>query len=158
MSHSTFSITLTNLSLNLTTKSTTYIRNPNTHCLWSNKYPFQSRKFLMRLPLFTTSIGDLCHVRTSELISGANWGTVSCVMRFLPTGHSEQTMILHLSGSGKYTTVLCFSITGGVARVPAPSRTWSLHGFMEWSLMSCVITGLRCVFHFGTSEVKCISL
>ena len=46
-----------------------------------------------------------------------------CLMRFLPEGRSEQTMILHLWESGKYTTVFCFSITGGEARVPAPSCT-----------------------------------
>ena len=42
MSHWTFSITPTNLSLNLTTKSTISIRNPTTHRLQSNKYLLQS--------------------------------------------------------------------------------------------------------------------
>ena len=78
-----------------------------------------------------TSGGDLCHVETSKLICEANRWTVSCVMRFLRFFRSEQTMILHLCGSGEYTTVLCFSIRGGDARVSALSRTWSMEGFLE---------------------------
>ena len=61
-----------------------------------------------------TSGGDLCHVGTSKLICEANRWIVSCVMRFLRFFRSEQTMILHLCGSGEYTTVLCFSIRGGM--------------------------------------------
>ena len=60
-------------------------------------------------------------------------------------------MILHLHGSGKYTTVLCFSIRGGDARVPAPSHTCGVEGFLERSLLCWVIMGLECVFHFGAS-------
>ena len=74
--------------------------------------------------------------------------------QFLPEGRSEQTMILHLCGSGKYATVLCFNIREGNARVPAASRTWGVEGFLERSLMCCLITGLGCVYHFGTSEIK----
>ena len=39
--------------------------------------------------------------------------------------------------------VLCFSIGGGDARVPTPSRTWGVEGF----------SGLGCIFHFGKSEI-----
>ena len=53
---------------------------------------------------------DFRHVGTSKLICDANRWTGSCVMRFLPKGRSEYTMILHLCGGRKYTTVLCFSI------------------------------------------------
>ena len=69
-----------------------------------------------------------------------------------PEGRSEQTIILHWCGSGKYTTVLCFSTRGNDARVPAPSWTWGVEGFLERSLMCWVIVGLGCVFHFGISE------
>ena len=65
-----------------------------------------------------TSGGHLCHFRTSKLICEANRWTGSCVMRFLRKGRSEQTMILHLCGGGKYTAVLSFR--GDDARVPAP--------------------------------------
>ena len=75
-------------------------------------------------------------------------------MRFLPEGRSEQTIILNLCGSGKYTTALCFSIGESDARVPAPSRTWGSERFLERSLVCWVITGLGYVFHFGTSEMK----
>ena len=57
--------------------------------------------------------GDLCHVGLSKLICETNRWTGACVMPFLPEGRSEQTMILHLCGSGKYTTVLCFSTVQG---------------------------------------------
>ena len=46
----------------------------------------------------------------------------------------------------QYTTVLCFSIRGGDARISAPSRTWSVEECLEWSLMCLVITELRFVF------------
>ena len=36
---------------------------------------------------------------------------------------------------GKYTTVLCFGIGGGDARVPAPFHTWDVEGF--WSVLWC---------------------
>ena len=101
-----------------------------------------------------TSGGNLCHAGTSKLICETNRWSGSCVVRFLPEGSSEQTMILHLSESGKYTRVLCFSIRGGHARVPAPSLTLDVECFMERSLMCWVISGLGFVFHFGTSEVK----
>ena len=94
------------------------------------------------------------NVWPSKLIFEINRWTGPCVMRFLSEGCSEHTMILHLCGSGKYTTVLCFSIRGGDASVPAPSRTWDVEGFLERSLMCWVITRLGCVFHFGTSEIK----
>ena len=78
-------------------------------------------------------------------------------MRFLPEGYSEQTVILHLGGSGKYTTVLCFSISGSDARVPAQSHIWGVEVFLEHSLMCQVITGLGCVSHLvqmRLSDVK----
>ena len=70
-----------------------------------------------------TSGGDLCHVGTSKLICEKTRWTGPCVMRFLPEGRSEQTIILHWCGSGKYATVSCFTTGGGDARVPAPSHT-----------------------------------
>ena len=57
-----------------------------------------------------TFSGDLCYVENSKLFCEANRWTSSCMMRFLPKVRSKQTMILHLCGSEKYTTVLCFSI------------------------------------------------
>ena len=99
-----------------------------------------------------TSGGDVYHVGTSKLICETNWGTGPCVMRFLAEGYSEHTMILHLCGSEKYTSVFCFSVGGGDARVPAPSRTWGVEGFLERSLC-WVITGLGCVSHFGANEI-----
>ena len=104
-----------------------------------------------------TSGGELCHMGTSKLICEANRWTGSCVMQFSPKGCSKQTMILHLCGSAKYTTVLCFNIRGGDARVPATSRTWGAEGFLERSLMCWDITGLKCVFtlvHVRLSDVK----
>ena len=67
-------------------------------------------------------------------------------MRFLMEGRFEQTMVLHLCGSGKYTTVLCFSIIGDDIRIPAPSCNWGVDGFLERPLMCWVNTGLGCVF------------
>ena len=61
--------------------------------------------------------GNLCHIRTSKLICEANRWIGSCVMRFLPEARSEQTVMLHLCGRAKYTTVLCFRIRGGDAMV-----------------------------------------
>ena len=52
-------------------------------------------------------------------------------MRFLSEGRSEETMIHYYCGSGKYTTLLCFSIRGVNFRVPAPSRTWGVQGFSD---------------------------
>ena len=69
-----------------------------------------------------TSGGDLYHVGSSKLICETNRWTGPFVMRFLPEGHSEQTMILHLCGSGKYTAVLYFRIRGSDDRVPASSH------------------------------------
>ena len=100
-----------------------------------------------------TSGGDLYHVGPSKLICETNWWTGPCVMQFLREGYSEQTMILNLCRSGKYTSVLCFSIRGGDTRVPAPSPTWGVNGFLERSLMCWVIIGLGCVSHFGTNEI-----
>ena len=100
-----------------------------------------------------TSGGELYHVETSKLICETNRWTGPCVMRFLPEGYSEQTMILHFCGSAKYILVLCFSIRGGDARVPAPSRTSGVEGFLERSLICWVITELECVSHFGTNEI-----
>ena len=54
---------------------------------------------------------------------------------------SEQTIMLHLCGSEKYATVLCFSLRGGDARVPAPSPIWGVERFLERSLMCWVMTG-----------------
>ena len=64
-----------------------------------------------------TSGGELCHVGTSKLICETNGWTGPCVMQFYPEGRSEQAIILHLCGGGKYTAVLCFSIGGGGARL-----------------------------------------
>ena len=78
-------------------------------------------------------------------------------MWFLPKGHSEQTMILHLCGSGKYAPVLCFNMRGGEVRVTAPSGTWAVDSFLERSMISCIITGLGYVFTLVQarfSEVK----
>ena len=86
-----------------------------------------------------TSGGDLCQVGTSKLIWETNRWTGPSFMRFLPEGPSEQTMILHLRGIGKYTTVLFFRIRGGDPRVPAQSRTWGVEGFLERSLFSDVL-------------------
>ena len=94
-----------------------------------------------------TSGGDLCHVGTSKLISETNQWTGPCVI-----GCSE-TMIHHWCGSGKYTTVLCFGIGGGDARVPAPFHTLGCGGFLERSLMCWVIAGLGCVFPSGTGKI-----
>ena len=49
-----------------------------------------------------TSGGNLCHMGTNKLICETNQWTGSYVMRFLPEGRSEETMILHLCGSEKY--------------------------------------------------------
>ena len=96
-----------------------------------------------------TFSGDLCHVGTSKLICKAN-RYFSCVMRFLPKGRSLYFICVGVEN----ILVLCSSIRGDYARVPAPSRPWGVEGFLERSLMCWVITGLGCVFHFGTSEVK----
>ena len=101
-----------------------------------------------------TSFGDLCHIGPSKLICETNRWTGTCVMRFLPEEDSEQTMILHLSGSGKYTTDLCFSIAGGDARVSVLSLTWGVEGFLQRSLMCWVIARLGWVSGFGTNEIK----
>ena len=101
-----------------------------------------------------TSGGDSCHVGTSKLICETNRWTGPFVMRFLLEGRSEETTMLHLSGSGKYTTVLYFSIREGDTRFPAPSRTWDVEGFLERCVMCWFITWLGCVFHFGASEIK----
>ena len=101
-----------------------------------------------------TSGGGLCHVGTSKLICETNRWTGPCVMRFLLEGRSELTMIPHLCGSRKYITVLCFSIRGGDARVPAPSCSWGVDGFVERSLMCWVLARFGYVFHFETSEIK----
>ena len=63
-------------------------------------------------------------------------------MRFLPEDYSKQTLIFHLCGSGKYTSVLCFIIRAGDARVPDPCRTWGVEGVLELSVMYWDITGL----------------
>ena len=78
-----------------------------------------------------------CHAGTSKSNCETNRWTGPCAMRFSPQGHSEQTIILHLCGSGKYTTVLYFSIRGDDARVPVPSRTWDVERFPGCSLMCC---------------------
>ena len=53
------------------------------------------------------------------------------MIQFLPEGRSE-TMLHDWCGSGKSTTVFCFGIGGGDARVPAPFHTWSAGVF--WSV------------------------
>ena len=85
-----------------------------------------------------TSGGGLCYVGTSKLICEANRWTGSCVMRFLPKRCSEQTVILDLCGSGKYTTALRFRIRGGDETV---SDVLGHHR-------------VGVCFHFGTTEVK----
>ena len=70
-----------------------------------------------------TSDGDLYHVGPSKLICETKWWTGPYVMRYLAEGYSEHTMILHLCGSGKNTSVLCFSIGGCDTGVASPSRT-----------------------------------
>ena len=82
-----------------------------------------------------TSGGDLCHIGTTKLIYEANRWTGFCLIRFLPEGRSEQTMILHLSGSAKYTTVLMSVFPGNVSA-----------GLGHHRVGVC--------FHFGASEVK----
>ena len=62
------------------------------------------------------SAGDLYHVGPSKLICETNQWAGPCLMQVLAEGYSEHTMILHLCGSGKCTSVLCFSIRGGDAR------------------------------------------
>ena len=105
--------------------------------------------------MFTNNLRwEICHVETSKLICEANLWTGFCMIKFLLKSRSERTMVLHLCGSGRYTTVLCFSIIGGDARVSAPSRSWGVEGFLERSLMWWLIIGLGLVFHIGTSEVK----
>ena len=86
------------------------------------------------------------HVGTRKLICEANQCTGTCLMQFLSKGCSKQTMILHLRGSSKYTTALCFSIRGGDARVSTPSCTCSVEAFLEWHLMCWVNIWLECVF------------
>ena len=86
---------------------------------WSDIEGFRKLRCLCNV--FTISMtydGDFCKVGPSKLICETNWWTAPCVMRFLLEDRSEQTMILRLCGSGKYTTVLCFDIRGGDARVP----------------------------------------
>ena len=84
--------------------------------------------FHARVALQMASGGDLCHIGTGKLICEADRWTRSCAMWFLPEGPSEQTVILHLCGRAKYTSVLCFSIRGGDAHSvhwgnPSPSKT-----------------------------------
>ena len=102
--------------------------------------------FYTRVCLQMTFGMDLCHIGTSKLICVANRWTGSCAMMFLTEGHSKQTMTLNLWGRVKYITVLCFSIRGSDARVPAPSHTSVMEGFLEGSLLCWVITGWECVF------------
>ena len=75
-------------------------------------------------------------------------------MQFLLEGRSE-TMLHHWCSNGKYTTVLCFGVGGGDARVPALFHTLGCGGFLECSLMRGVIARLGCVFHSGTGEITC---
>ena len=99
-----------------------------------------------------TSGGDLYDIGPSKLICETNWWTGLCVMRFLPEGYSDRLWYFICVEVG-YTSVLCFSMRGGDARVPVSSRTWGVEGFLELSLMCWVITGLGCVSHFGTNEI-----
>ena len=48
---------------------------------------------------------------------------------------------------------MCFSIGGGDARAPPPFDTLGCGGFLERSLMCCVIAGLECAFDSGTDEI-----
>ena len=61
--------------------------------------------FHTRLCSQMTSGGNLCHIGTSKFICEANQWTGFCVMWFLPRGCFEQTMILNLCGSVKYTSL-----------------------------------------------------
>ena len=101
--------------------------------------------------------GDLCHIGTIKLICEASRWTSSCVMRFLPKGCSKQTMLLHLCGNAKYITTLCFSIGEGDAKVPTPSCSWGMEGFLERPLMCRVITRLGCVFTLQAQLHPCHS-
>ena len=82
-----------------------------------------------------TSGGDVCNIGTSELIYEANRCTGFCVIRFLPACLSEETMIIYLYGSAKYTTVLMSVFPGKVST-----------GLGHHRVGVC--------FHFATSEVK----
>ena len=82
-----------------------------------------------------TSGGDVCNIGTSELIYEANRFTGFCVIRFLPACRSEETMIIYLYGSAKYTTVLMSVFPGKVST-----------GLGHHRVGVC--------FHFATSEVK----
>ena len=56
------------------------------------------------------------------------------MVQFLLEGRSE-TMLHDWCGNGKYTTVICFDIGGGDARVPTTFDTLGCGGFLESSLM-----------------------
>ena len=56
------------------------------------------------------------------------------MVQFLLEGHSE-IMLHDWCGKGKYTTVLCFDIGGGDARIPTTFDTLGCGGFLERSLM-----------------------
>ena len=73
--------------------------------------------FHTKVCLQMTSGVDLCHIGTSKLICEGDLWTGSCVMQFLPEGRSEQTVVLHLCGSTKYTTFFRFSIREGDVKV-----------------------------------------
>ena len=81
-----------------------------------------------------TSGGDLYHAATSKLISVPNQWTGPCVVQFLLEGRSE-TMLHDWCGNGKYTTVICFGIGGGDARVPTTFDTSGCGGF--WRVLWC---------------------
>ena len=104
-------------------------------CLWDIGVSLGcSHYFYTKLRSQMTSGGDFCDVGTSKSIRVTNWWTGHCVIQFLLEGRSE-TMLHHWCGNGKYTTVLCFGIGGGDARVPAPFHTWGADGF--WSILWC---------------------
>ena len=81
----------------------------------------------------------LVHVETMKLICKGNQLTGFCVILFFQKSLSKQTIILNACGSGKYTSVLYFSIRRGGVRVFASSWTQGVQGFLGRSLMYLVI-------------------
>ena len=94
-----------------------------------------------------TSGVNFCNIGISKLICEAHRWIDSGVMRFLPEGRSEQTNILPLYGSAKYTTILYFSIRGSDSSVPVLSCTWET----VFAVLGNHSFGV--CFHFVTSEI-----
>ena len=106
-------------------------------------------KHLCQSPFFNsfiTSGGDLCHAGTSKLISETNRWTGPCVIQILLEGRSE-TIIHHWCGNGKYTTVLCFGISGLIpgSLFHFTNGVWRVSGSFSHVLRHC---GIRVCFSF----------